>query len=95
MKIIQRQSEDIIKTLLSGERIIKSVDPLAETICLFLYYHTFLPRSKDQIKMCDASQMDFLNYHNLGSIIEMIFLVLRLAGTTAIVGNSPFTDFTL
>lgn len=45
--------------------------------------------------MCDASQMDFLNYHNLGSIIEMIFLVPHLAGTTAITGNSPFTDFTL
>lgn len=95
MKIIQCQSEDIIKTFLSGEKIIKSVDPPAETICLFLYYHTFLPGSKDQTEMCDASQMDFLNYHNLGSIIEMVFLVPHLAVTTAIAGNSPFTDFTL
>lgn len=63
----------MIKTLLSG-----SVDPPAEKICLLLYYHTFLPQNKDQIKMCDASQMYFLNYYNLGSSIEMIFFFLIL-----------------
>lgn len=67
----------MIKTLLLGKKKKISGSTCRNNLPASLPLH-ISAGNKDQIKMCDASQVDFVNYCNLGSTIEMIFFFLNL-----------------